>query len=129
MIRSSTASNRDLLSAGVGLFNRGHFFEAHELWEDAWKQSKGSEKLLYQGLIHAAAAIIHGRRGNLVGAESQFGKCAARLDPLASGFRGIALDRLMSELRAFINSCAKGVEADRRPPVIRCVNPAEPRTD
>jgi len=123
MVRSNTASNLDLLSAGVRLFNAGHYFEAHELWEDAWKRSEGPERLLYQGLIHAAAAMIHVRKGNLVGAKSQFGKCAARFDPLAPGFGGIALDRLRRELRGFIDSCANGGEADHQCPVIHSANP------
>ena len=44
-----------LLHRGVEEFNRGHFFEAHELWEEAWNNAVGEEKRFYQGLVQIAA--------------------------------------------------------------------------
>lgn len=44
-----------LLLRGVEEFNHGHFFEAHELWEELWNESVGEEKRFYQGLIQIAA--------------------------------------------------------------------------
>lgn len=44
-----------LLLRGVEEFNHGHFFEAHELWEDLWNESVGEEKRFYQGLVQIAA--------------------------------------------------------------------------
>jgi predicted metal-dependent hydrolase len=121
MARPKSASRDELLLGGIALFNGGRFFEAHELWEDAWKRSEGAEKLFYQGLIHAAAAIIQVRRGNRDGAASQFGKCIARLNPLAPSFMDLAIDRLLAELRVFVdaNRERKGDNPDCTPPVIR----------
>ena len=34
-------------AAGVRLFNQGHFFEAHDLWEQVWKNADGEEKTFY----------------------------------------------------------------------------------
>src|SRR5262249_45438159 len=45
-----------LLLQGIEEFNRGHFFEAHELWEEAWNEVVGEEKRFYQGLVQIAAA-------------------------------------------------------------------------
>src|SRR5262244_1040991 len=44
-----------LLQQGIAEFNRGHFFEAHELWEEAWNDVVGEEKRFYQGLVQLAA--------------------------------------------------------------------------
>jgi len=44
-----------LLRQGIEEFNRGHFFEAHELWEEAWNEAVGEEKRFYQGLVQIAA--------------------------------------------------------------------------
>jgi uncharacterized protein len=44
-----------LLHQGVEEFNHGHFFEAHELWEEAWNDAVGEEKQFYQGLVQIAA--------------------------------------------------------------------------
>ena len=42
-------------AAGVRLFNHEDFFEAHDVWEQVWKNAEGEEKTFYQGLIQAAA--------------------------------------------------------------------------
>lgn len=58
--------------AGVLLFNRGDFFEAHEVWEDLWMETSGPEKQFYQGLIQAAVGLCHFCNGNLRGAKKLF---------------------------------------------------------
>ena len=42
--------------AGIVLFNRGDFFEAHEVWEQLWMEP-GEDKKFFQGLIQAAVAL------------------------------------------------------------------------
>lgn len=49
----------------VQLFNRGEFWEAHEALEQIWRSvSDECEALVLQGLIQAAAALLHQERGN-----------------------------------------------------------------
>lgn len=43
---------------GVDLFNHFYFWEAHEAWESLWRRSDGDPKLLLQGLIQTAAALL-----------------------------------------------------------------------
>ena len=50
--------------AGIVLFNRGDFFEAHEVWEDVWLETVGHERLLLQGLIQIAAGYLKAESGN-----------------------------------------------------------------
>ncbi len=54
--------------AGILLFNRGDFFEAHEVWEDVWTEATGDAHRFYQGLIQAAVGLLHFGNGNLRGA-------------------------------------------------------------
>jgi predicted metal-dependent hydrolase len=54
--------------AGILFFNRRDFFEAHEVWEDLWAESTGTERRFYQGLIQAAVALYHFGNGNRRGA-------------------------------------------------------------
>jgi predicted metal-dependent hydrolase len=54
--------------AGIVLFNRGDFFEAHEVWELIWMESFGPEKKFYQALIQAAVSLCHFCNGNGRGA-------------------------------------------------------------
>jgi len=47
----------DSLSRGAELFNKREFFEAHEIWEDQWREEEGDERHLLQGLIQVAAGL------------------------------------------------------------------------
>ncbi len=52
------------VAQGVGEFNAGRFFEAHEFWEDLWLETVGHERLLLQGLIQIAAGYLKAESGN-----------------------------------------------------------------
>ena len=58
--------------AGAVLFNRGDFFEAHEVWEDLWMDTAGSDKRFYQSLIQAAVGLLHFCNGNMRGAAKLY---------------------------------------------------------
>jgi predicted metal-dependent hydrolase len=59
---------RRAFESAVAAYQRGDFFEAHELLEPAWMGSADAgERNLDQGLIKLAAAYVHGVRGNPAG--------------------------------------------------------------
>ena len=98
----------EFFEEGIDLFNDGKFFECHEAWEEVWKRSDGEAKLFYQGIIQAAVAILHAQRGNLSGAASLYLKASAKLDPLPSECRGIALGELRDALKGFFAKALNG---------------------
>src|SRR4029079_4444790 len=62
------ADRRRAFEQGVAAYDRGDFFEAHELLEPAWMGTADiPERDLLQGLIKLAAAFVHGVRGNPMG--------------------------------------------------------------
>jgi len=40
-------------------FNRGDYYEAHDVLEDLWLQTDGSDYAFYKGLIQIAGAFVH----------------------------------------------------------------------
>ena len=48
---------------GRAAFNRGAYFEAHELWEAVWLELAGAERTFVQGLIQIAAGLHHLQQG------------------------------------------------------------------
>jgi predicted metal-dependent hydrolase len=45
-------------SRGLDAYNQGHHFDAHELWEEIWRdQPEGLDRQFLQGLIQVAAAM------------------------------------------------------------------------
>lgn len=93
---------------GVALFNAGRFFEAHEVWEIVWKRTTGAEKTLVQGLIQAAAALVHVERGNLRGAQSVSAKARVRLTSLPDIDDGIAIGELVRAMDEAIAAALRG---------------------
>jgi hypothetical protein len=65
---------------GIGLFNEGKFWHAHEAWEQVWRRHLEDSRLFIQGLIQMAAGfhlLIEKQRYS--GATSNFNKALARL--------------------------------------------------
>ena len=42
---------------GLELFNRGHYFEAHEALEAAWREETHPVRELYRGILQAGVVI------------------------------------------------------------------------
>jgi uncharacterized protein len=58
------------LIEGLRLYDKGRFFEAHEVWELAWLEESDSAKNLLQSLILIAAARIKSRAKNFSASRS-----------------------------------------------------------
>ncbi len=54
---------------GIRCFNHRAFFEAHEVWEDIWRDEEGPARRFYQGLIQLAVCLHHFGNGNTRGAK------------------------------------------------------------
>jgi predicted metal-dependent hydrolase len=75
------ADRRRAFEQGVAAYDRGDFFEAHELLEPAWMGTADiPERDLLQGLIKLAAAFVHGVRGNALGIARNLTGARERLD-------------------------------------------------
>lgn len=74
------ADRRRAFEAGVAAYERGDFFEAHELLEPAWMGTADlPERALLQGLIKLSAAYVHGVRGNPMGIARNLAGARERL--------------------------------------------------
>jgi len=85
----STAEPLDFVAEGIRLFAMGHYFEAHDVWEELWQRLRGQDRLYLQGLIHIAVGAYHHGSGNLRGARSQWGKARRKISPYPPGHWGI----------------------------------------
>lgn len=88
---------------GLDLFNRGHFFEAHEALEDIWRAvardlPSRRLRLHLQGLIQLAVAFHHHSTGNLVGARSVLARALRNLRGAERSFPDLDFERLRAEL-------------------------------
>lgn len=86
---SPAADYDDRYLAGVLLFNRRDFFEAHEVWESLWLDRAGPEKRFVQGLIQAAVGLTHFGNGNVRGARKLYLSSRAYMEPYGQHYLGL----------------------------------------
>lgn len=82
------------LERGRVLYVAGRFFEAHEAWEEAWREETGATRRLLHGLILVAAAYHKmAIQRQAAGMTRLLEKALAELQPLPDGFGGLKLAR------------------------------------
>ena len=86
---------------GRDLLRRRNYFGAHEAWETAWKQARGTgDEELFKGLSQMGAGYVHLLRGNAHGAITLLRRGARRVSGYPDGTLGIATARLAARLEA-----------------------------
>jgi predicted metal-dependent hydrolase len=113
---------------GLDLFNRAHFFDAHEVLEDIWRALPRDRpwrrrlRLHMQGLIQLAVAFHHESTGNHVGARSVLERALRNLKGAESSFPNLDFDRLRAELADWQEHFA-GTAPRPKPPQIATRKP------
>ena len=115
---NSHEKNR-LYQRGLEAFNSGRFFDAHELWEDVWRETPEPDKRFLQGLIQVAAAFHHYSRGNMLGTRKLLQAGLLKLDAFPATHGGLAIEPLRAAVRDWLRTMARGeAPAEMAPPRI-----------
>ena len=96
----TTLPNKTEFNRGLDLFNRAHFFDAHEVLEDVWRALPRDRPLRrhMQGMVQLAVAFHHESKGNHIGARSVLERAMRNISGADSSFPDLDLDRLRAEL-------------------------------
>jgi predicted metal-dependent hydrolase len=89
---------------GIRLFNAGEFWHAHEQWEACWLTAREPETTFYQGIIQAAAALVHWQRGNPRGLQRNWEKGRPKLVALPPVMLGLDLRTLIADMDRFVKT-------------------------
>jgi uncharacterized protein len=92
---------------GIGLINSGQFYDAHEVLEDAWRESTGSVKLFRQALVQIAVSMHHHSTGNLNGSRSVLARAIRNITPFEQGFEGLDVDDLRKQLAVWSSALSE----------------------
>lgn len=68
------------IAEGIRLFNAQKYWECHEELEDHWREEPNQVRNVYWAVIQVAAAMIHYRDGNIVGANGLITKAKQKFD-------------------------------------------------
>jgi predicted metal-dependent hydrolase len=90
---------RKLYYDGITLFNEHEFFEAHEVWEDAWHMAYGLKHYFYQGLIQCSVALEHYRRSNPRGVASLYKSYQTKFTDVPDVFMGLDVKIFLRQMR------------------------------
>ncbi len=113
------------LQRGLDLFNRAHFFDAHEVLEDLWRTlprdrpSSRRLRLHVQGMIQLAVAFHHESTGNHVGAGSVLERAMRNLHGADASFPHLDLELLRAELAIWQQHLADKAPRPKLPQVVK----------
>jgi uncharacterized protein (DUF885 family) len=102
---------RTLLARGVDLFNQEDYFEAHEIWEDAWRQEKSEQRRFLQGLIQVAAGFVKLQRRQPRGAKALLERGAKNIAEHADAEWGLDLPPLLECVSRWSDVAARMLES------------------
>ena len=95
--------------AGRRLAGEGNWFGAHEAWETAWKQARGTgDEEFFKGLSQMGAGYVHLLRGNAHGTQTLLLRGAGRIAAYPDPHLGIATARLANQLGSLAAQVAEG---------------------
>jgi hypothetical protein len=92
-------SPEELLHLGIDLYNAGHYWNAHEAWEEVWLESERGVRNFYQGLIQVSAAFVHVTRNRYPGGVKLLEEGIAKLERYPAAYMGIDLASLVEGAR------------------------------
>ena len=108
-----------LYRKGLEAFNSGHFYNAHEHWEEIWLKTPNPDKMFLQGLIQVAAAFHHHSRSNLQGTRNLLQAGLLKLDRFPETHGGITLEPFREAVRGWLAALDAGEIGDKlKPPRI-----------
>tara|TARA_B100000700_G_scaffold105872_1_gene119583 strand:+ start:105 stop:485 length:381 start_codon:yes stop_codon:yes gene_type:complete len=71
--------NDSRFEIGMKLFNSCQWYKSHDVFEEIWHETGGSERQLLQGILQVAVAQVHLENSNLNGATILYGEALGRL--------------------------------------------------
>jgi len=88
-----------LLQLGIDLYNAGHYWNAHEAWEQVWLDAERDLRAFYQGLIQVTAAFVHVTRNEYPGAIRLLDAGIDKLQRYPETYLGVRLAPLLAGAR------------------------------
>lgn len=91
----------------IAHFDAGRYFLAHEAWEAAWLESKGTpSEVLFKGLAQLGAGYTHAARGNPGGMGILLGRARDAISGAEGPSWGLDLLALAAQIEADLRGLA-----------------------
>ena len=94
----------DAIKEGISYFNDERFWECHEVFEGVWKKCVEQEKILVQGIILVAAALVHYQKNENQICLSILNRALLKLGNAPGQYNNIDVDSLRNKVNEIITS-------------------------
>jgi uncharacterized protein len=92
------------IARAIQLFNDERYWEAHEVLEYLWKNAKGVEREILNGIILVAAAFVHDEKDEPDVCISILRRARKKLDQAIGNYHGINTNRIADMVSEIINT-------------------------
>ena len=99
---------------GLQRFNQRDFYEAHEDFETAWRETPGDEREIYRALLQISGGFFRLSQGNSNGAGKFFHLALGWLAQFPDSFRGLDILALHENLKTILYD----LKRDRHPAAV-----------
>ena len=86
------------IKEGLAFFNKGDFYDAHEVLEYAWRIDKSPTRELLQGLIQFSVGCYHAKRKNWIGAVRTLDRAETKIAPYQNSATYVNVHFVLSQL-------------------------------
>ncbi|MBX3396261.1 MAG: DUF309 domain-containing protein [Phycisphaerae bacterium] len=108
------AEERRLFHEGLLRYNEQDYFEAHDIWEEAWSQVQDRRReQFYRALIRSAVCMVLLQSGRAVGARQVFVDCVETFAGLPPVFMGLNIPNHIEKVRAALAPAMIDLNATR----------------
>jgi uncharacterized protein len=85
---------------GIAMYNRGEYYECHEVLEDAWRAEEDDVRYLYQGILQIGVAFHHLGNANWRGAVGLLAGGIEKVSRFQPRCMGVDTGKLVHESQA-----------------------------
>jgi uncharacterized protein len=86
------------------LFNSERYWKSHEVLEQVWKKSEGSEKQTLNAIILVAAAFVHYQKAEYDTCVGILKRAYSKIQSISGSYHGINIDSLKDDILNIIES-------------------------
>ena len=109
--------SQTLFRQGIELFNRGEFYDCHEVLEEVWTPTKQPERWFLQSLILFAVGFYHHQRDNKIGAVHQLAKGLRKIQGYLPEWGGVRTAAIEHEARRCLGVIEAGGQIEVFPKI------------
>jgi uncharacterized protein len=96
---------------GLELYNQGAFYQAHEYFEDAWRETPDKSREFFRALLHMSGGFFRLTQDRPTAAKKFFNHALRWLGEFSSPYLGFDIHALSIELESLIKTIDQNKKA------------------